>query len=234
MSFPTIFGAILLSLSLPVFAQETAPANVQKQGPAVKALVLTQGAVSLDLFTVVGDKMSEPFNVGSWGLSESFYPGKTFNLAMKDTAAENGARMVSTITLPDGGNEFILLLEPTADKQFKPYIINSRNREFRENSILFFNASTQPVGVTLDEKKAVIQPRKIEILAAPEKKGDIPYYNAALFHPQGTKTRMFASSRWLHRPDGRNYVFVFQDSKSGTYDCRILDESLIPDSPAAN
>ncbi len=226
-----LLGAIILGGPGSVLAQITsaspAIAQVRERGPSVRALLLVPGNPNLELVTIVSGVASEPFNVGASGLSMPFFPGsKAFALAVKDDSLEEGYRSVSSVALPETGSDFILLLEPKEGRSFNSHVIDSHGEGFGADATLFFNASASPVAAIMEQKRWMIRPRRVEIVPAPPKKGDVPFYQVELYYPEGDKPRRFASSRWLHREDGRNYVFIFQARDSGRFAYQTINETI--------
>lgn len=217
-----VFG---VSLQTACAQAEASPEN--GKGASIRAVLLVPAASNMELVTMVGERISEPFNVGSSGLGQRIYPGAAaFALGVKDEAEETGFRSVGKATLPPGGKDYILLLEPVEGKYFKLHIISATGSDFASDATLFFNASGAEVGVILGSIKKVIAPRKVEIISAPPKTGDVPFYQVQMYHADGSTPRMFASSRWLHRDDGRNYVFVYREPQSGKFSYKTFHETI--------
>jgi hypothetical protein len=224
--FCRVLMLALFTLASPVTAEQTATSS-SKGGPSVRILMLSNSIPNFELFNLVDDKVSEPILVSTRGLSDPFSPGSgTFTLVIKDPKAESGYRPVGTVTLPEQGKDFILLLEPVAPAEFKPYVVNSRQPLFGADSVLFFNACDVTVGAELGDKKALIPIRKITILQAPARKGEVPYYQVALYQWENEEARMFSTTRWPHRSAGRNYVFIYRDAETGRLTYRGIDEPM--------
>ena len=232
MTFIRYFGLWLLGvcgLALSTLAQPAGKAALlpPSKGPAIRALLLTAGYPNLELVVIAGKQVSEPLLVGASGLSERAFPGgKSFSLAVKDASAEHGYRSVASITLPEVGDDFIVLLEPAAGNSFTPYLVNGHQKSFGADATLFFNASQAAIGAVLENAKFMIPPRRVEVVAGPPRQGEIPYYQVELYYPDGGTPRLFSSSRWLHRPTGRNYVFIYQDKESGSFGYQTVNETF--------
>ena len=233
MAFLKFFAFSLLGvcgLGLGVLAQPAAkPVSPLPpgKGPAIRALLLAADRPNLELVVIAGKQVSEPLLVGASGLSARVFPGaKSFSLALKDASAVRGYRSVAAITLPEAGDDFIVLLEPVAGDSFTPYLVNGRQQAFGADATLFFNASQAAIGAVLDHTKVLIAPRRVEVVAGPPPQGEIPYYQVELYAPDGGTPRMFSSSRWLHRPNGRNYVFIYQDKGSGRFGYQSVNETF--------
>lgn len=199
------------------------------KGPAVRALLLVSGSPNMELVTIAGERISAPFNVGASGLSQRFHPGASeFHLGVKDDGEETGYRRVGKATLAPGGRDHILLLEPVEGRMFGIHAISGAATDFGADSTLFFNASDVSVGAMLGNVKKVLAPGRIEIVPAPQVKGDVPFFQVEMYHASGSTSRMFASSRWLHRSDGRNYAFVYRDTATGRFSYKIFSETISP------
>ena len=235
MSFPktqpifalfTYYVCFLLGSSL-AYAQKD-PQEEKKDSRSVRALILAPGSPNLEMMCVAGEKSSEPFNVGTSGLSQAFDPGTpTFSLAMKNAKSETGYRKVCEISLPANTRKAILLLIPAKANRFNIHLINDGEKSFGSDTTLFFNATAEPVGVILGQVKKILAPRKVILLDAPTVKGDVPFYQVQLFHAtESGGSQLFASSRWLHREDGRNYVFIYQIPGTGAFTYKTFSETL--------
>jgi len=197
------------------------------RGPAVRLLLLAPGSNSMELFAIAGEVVIETFMVGTVNLGAPVFPGaRVFNLAIKSASTESGFEKIATVTLPQTGSSFIVLLEPQNGKTFIPYAISSRQQGFEADATLFFNATDVQVGAVFGKKRSLIRQRRVEIVAAPPRQGDLPYYPVELYHPEGDGLKLFASSRWLHREKGRNYVFIFREHASGRVDYQTFHEDL--------
>ena len=159
------------------------------KGPAVRALLLVPGSPNMELVSIAGETVSEPFNVGASGLSQRFYPGvAVFKLGVKDEKEETGYRSLGEATIPSGGRDYILLLEPVGDEKYNLHIIDGASQNFRANSTLFFNASEEPVSIMLGDSAKVIAPHRIEIVSAPPAKDGETAYQVQMqvSHPDGS------------------------------------------------
>ncbi len=227
--FNVVLGTLFLGIGADANAQpkDLVGLSAKERGPAVRAVLLVPGSPNVELVTIVADKISPPFTIGASGLSGNIFPGgRAFNLAVKDTSAETGFRQVASVVLPEAGNDFILLLEPLEGKSFIPHVVTDRLQGFGADSTLFFNASSAQIGAVFGKQKTLIRPRRVEIVSAPPAQGDVPYYQVELYYPDNEKLKLFASSRWLHRDDGRNYVFIYQEKDTGRFVYQTFNETF--------
>lgn len=222
-----LVGGIFIAAPLSYSQEPPVPSKEKESGPSVRVMLLVPGGPNLELISIAGEKMSEPFNVGARGLSSEFFPKSlVFNLAIRDSKAEKGVRSVASVTLPETSKHFIVLLEPKDASAFKVHVVDSKQPSFGADSLLFFNAADTPVAAAMDEKKILLKPREITIVPAPPSKGDLPYFHVALYRPEGSGTRAFASSRWPHRKDARVYVFIYRIPETDRYTFQSVSESL--------
>jgi hypothetical protein len=193
----------------------------------VRALLLTPGGPTVTLHPMIEGKVSDPVTIGARSLSDSFgAPARQFALALPDQSVEIGFRSVGEVTLPAQGKDFILLLEPTAEK-FKAHVIASREPRFVADSTLFFNASETPVMAVLGSDKTLIKPR-VAVFAEAPARGEKPFYQVTLYQPDGNKVRPFFSSRWPHRDDVRCYAFIYRN-EAGRLTYQAVSEHLMPE-----
>jgi|694.fasta_scaffold72208_1 hypothetical protein len=193
----------------------------------IRALLLSPGGPTVTLHPMIEGKVSDPVTVGARGLSEKFNaPARQFALALPDQSVEIGFRSVGEVTLPAQGKDFILLLEPTAEK-FKAHVIASRESRFVADSTLFFNASETPVVAALGSEKTLIKPR-VAVFAKAPARGEKPFYQATLYQAVDGKPKPFFNSRWPHRDNVRCYAFIYRN-EAGRLTYQAVDERLMPE-----
>lgn len=217
----TIISLIFVTTNL-AFAQGNEPAL------KVRALLLAPGGLNIDLYTMVLEtkKLTGPILVGARGISDPVDPGaRKFSFAIPDANTESGYRPVSKIILPAAGDDFIVLLEPAGEK-FEAHIVSGKSPRFKNDSMMFFNATDVPIGATLGEEKVVIPPRKPVLGKAPSK-GERPWYQVTFYAPQPDgSARMFSNTRWPYRNSTRSYLFFYRSEPSGRITFQAVDESI--------
>lgn len=195
-------------------------------GPAMRALLLVPGGPVATIHPMTGESVGEGVVVGARGLSESFRaPARQFSLAVEDKKRESGFREVGKVALPTEGEDFILLLEPQKSA-FKIHLVDSKETRFRADSVLFFNASDEAVGVTLGSSKLLVKPR-VAVFAKPPRIAGRSYYQVTFFEADNGKARPFTNTRWPHRENSRCYVFLYRNQK-GRFTYQAVDEGLAP------
>jgi hypothetical protein len=198
----------------------------------VRALLLTPGGPTVTLHPMIEGKVSDPVTVSARRLSDSFgAPARQFALALPDQSVEIGFRIVGEVTLPDQGKDFILLLEPTAEK-FKAHVVFSGDSRFAADSTLFFNASETPIVVAFGSEKTLIKPRTAVFAKAPSR-GEKPFYQATLYYSDKGKVEPFFSSRWRHSDNSRCYAFIYRN-EAGRLTYQAVDERLMPEAKEPN
>lgn len=210
---------------VPAPTPEAGKVPAKPTGPSVRALLLVPAGPNTQLCSVTEAKTSEPFNVGALGLSTAFYPGaRSFSLGVPDKNPEKGVKNVGTVTLPESGKDFILLLEPKGEI-FQPYVVDAKDPKFGAGAVMFFNASDVSIGATLGSEKSVIKPRTVTLADAPLRK-DLPYYQVSFYQAEGTSARLFGNTRWPHRSESRVLVFFFKGA-NGRIAYQAVDDSLV-------
>jgi hypothetical protein len=213
----TALAGLLVAVS---HAQETPKIGI-------RALLLSPGGPTVTLHPMIEGKVSDPVTIGARSLSDSFgAPARQFALALPDQSVEIGFRSVGEVTLPAQGKDFILLLEPTAEK-FKAHVIASREPRFVADSTLFFNASETPVMAVLGSDKTLIKPR-VAVFAKAPSRGEKPFYQFILYQAVDGKPKPFFSSRWPHRDDVRCYAFIYRN-EAGRLTYQAVSEHLMPE-----
>ena len=192
----------------------------------VRALLLVPGGPVVKLYPLSGGVAGSAVQIGARGLSDSFKTGtRVFSLAVPDAKQESGFRAVANVSLPAEGKDFILLLEP-AGKTYKAHVVSARESRFREDCVLFFNASEINLGATLGATKVLIKPR-VAVFAKAPPRGEKSYYQVTFYQPDDGKARPFANTRWPHRDKVRCYIFFYRN-QDGRLTYQAVDEELTP------
>lgn len=154
-------------------------------------------------------------------------PARAFSIcqAGKDKA-------LATVTLPEGGKAFIVLLIPATSGGYKPVIIPSDDASFKPGDVYFYNHSDKPVLGYVGTAKFVLQPATGQTLrpagAKPEKFYDVGF---GVREKEGDRT--LSTTRWPEDPRQRSYVFFFVNPKNNRLDFRAVDEFVPPEKPAS-
>jgi hypothetical protein len=205
-------------------------ANAWAAGPARK-LELRFAAQDVpgglgSLVMVSGDARSDPFNLPVNFLSDpQVAPARVFRLEQADNP-----RVLASITLPEDGQAFIILLVPGTESVFEPVVIPARGNSFRPGDYYLHNTSRLPVLGQVGSVKFVIPPRTGRVVR-PKGAREERFYDVILGVREKKEDRVISTSRWPLAPQMRTYVFFFDNPKRGDVDFRAIDEFVPPENP---
>lgn len=187
-------------------AAQAAPKNL---GPLVLATEETRSAA----FDLPLNHLSEPIAA----------PGRIFRIEL----AANPTPL-ATITLPETGRSFVILLVPGAESGFEAVVIPARNGTFRPGDYYCHNTSNKPVLGKVGTTKFVLPPRTGEVVR-PQGAREGRFYDVTLGVREGEGSRVISTSRWPVGNQMRTYVFFFDNPKRGDVDFRAIDEFVPPE-----
>ncbi|GAA5130976.1 hypothetical protein JIN84_05465 [Luteolibacter yonseiensis] len=174
------------------------------------------------VYLVFGDKKSQPFDLPTNRLSDSVAAeGRTMvlKLAQKDVP-------LCTITLPDQGKSFALLLVAAKPSGFKPLVIRTDDSTFRAGDVFFVNSTDKTILGKLGTAPLTLKPGETT-KSRPNGAVDNTYYNIAFAIREGTTDKLISSTRWPVDQGLRSYVFFFTNAEGRTT-YRAVDEYLKP------
>ncbi|MFM2170660.1 MAG: hypothetical protein RI957_889 [Verrucomicrobiota bacterium] len=199
----------------------------EKSSLRLRALLLVPGGTVATLHLMAGETVGQAVLIGARGLSEPFRaPARLFSLAVPDKSQPIGYRALGNVTLPEQGDDFILLLEPVKDT-FRAHVILAKESRFDADALLFFNASDVVIGASLGGSKVIIPPRK-SVFGKPPAQGEKPFYQVTFYYQEEGNVRPFYDTRWPHRKDSRCYIFFYR-GESGRLTYQSVDERIMPD-----
>jgi hypothetical protein len=131
---------------------------------------------------------------------------------------------ICSISLPEGGNEFIIVLSPTKPSGYRSIVVRTDDPGFRRGDVFFLNLTTKTVLGKLGTRPLVLESGKSAMNRAdgPKEKG---YYDIAFATRQENEDRLFSSSRWPIDDQIRSYLFFLEDP-TGRITYRAVDEFL--------
>lgn len=203
-------------------------ADGQESQARVKMLILSpvEREMEISLIAADGGKISDPVLTGNLGLSDSVeVSGREISLAISAPAAESGFLKVGEASLPEGGTDFIVLLEP-AGETFNTHVVSGKMPGFGRGDTLFFNATDMSLGATLGTRKILVPPRK-PIASGPSAQGRESWYQVTFYQPvEGGSVRKFGDTRWPYRDHARTYVFFYPDGPFNGVSYHVVDEMM--------
>jgi hypothetical protein len=140
---------------------------------------------------------------------------------------------LATVTLPEEGNQFIVLLVPAKEGGFKPVVIAAKANDFRPGDVYFYNHADKTVLGFVGTSTFTLEPGKGKSLRPDGAKGDGLYYDVGLGVREKEGDRTLSKARWPVQKQMRMYVFFYINPTNGRLDFRAVDEFVEPDAPAA-
>ena len=187
------------------FLAERAPANLGQ-------VELLAGKIRSAAFDLPMNHLSEP----------QAPPARAFSVCQSGKEAP-----LATVTLPESGKAFIILLIPVPAGGYKPVVIPSDDPSFKPGDVYFYNHSDKPVLGYVGTAKFILQPATGQTLrpagAKPEN-----YYDVGFGVREKEGDRALSTTRWPVDPQQRSYVFFFLNPKSNRLDFRAVDEFVPP------
>ena len=152
-------------------------------------------------------------------------PGKSFSVW---SVAKNVS--LATVTLPEKGKSFIVLLIPSAKAGYDPVVIASDDPSFKPGDVYFYNHADRTVLGYVGTSKFTIAPDKGQMLRpAGLKEGK--YYDVGFGVREKEGDRVLSTSRWPEDNKMRSYMFFFINPRTQRLDFRAVDEFVPPGSP---
>lgn len=136
---------------------------------------------------------------------------------------------LATVTLPEQGDSFIVLLVPSAESGFKPVVIAAKNKDFAPGDIYFYNHADKTVLGYVGTAKFVLDPAQGKTLRPAGASTEGPYYQIGLGVREKDGDRPLSTARWPIQKDIRMYVFFFINPRTQRLDFRAVDEFVEPE-----
>lgn len=217
------FFSLLLAFSLPVVAQEK-PASKPGSGKLRVQLLAEQAPEALgEVFLQLGDKeKSTSFILPTNQLSAPIQVAERV-MVLKTL---NKEIPLCTITLPEAGNSFAVVLVTAKPAGFKPIVVRTDDPAFKAGDVFFINRSEKVILGKLGTTPLVLKPGETTI-NRPSGAVDNTYYNIAFATREEKGDKIINSSRWPVENHLRSYLFFFTNAQGRTT-FRAVDEYLEP------
>jgi len=172
---------------------------------------------------VAQDKTTEPFDLPVNHLSDPVVaPARTFGVRPADAEAK-----LATVTLPEVGRSFIVLLVPAAEGGYKPVVVPAEDASFKAGDVYFYNHADKTVIGYVGTSTFTLPPGRGQIVRPAGPREDT-FYDVAFGVRDATGDRPFSTTRWPIETRVRAYVFFFTNPTTNRVDYRAVDEYLSP------
>jgi hypothetical protein len=171
----------------------------------------------------VGENRSTPFDLPSNYLSTPLTPtARTFNLR-----AVTPDVSLASITLPEDGKSFIVLLIPAKEGGFKPIVIRSDDPAFKSGDVYFYNHSPKVILGYVGTAKFSLEAGKGMVLRPTGARAE-NFYDVGFGVREEQGDRTLSQTRWPVDDKVRSYVFFFVNPSTSLLDFRAVDEFIPP------
>jgi hypothetical protein len=190
------------------FLAERAPGNLDQ-------VLLAAGEVKGKPFKLPVNHLSEPQPA----------PARVFAIRPADKEIA-----LATVTLPEDGKAFNVLLVPSAKGGYEPIVIPAGDGKFKPGDVYFYNHADKTVLGFVGTAKFILAPSKGQILR-PEGARDDGHYNVGFGVREKEGDRTLSKSRWPVDDTSRSYAFFFTNPKTKRVDFRVVDEFVPVEKP---
>jgi hypothetical protein len=213
------FFIIWFAFVVSVIAQE--PVKESKGDIRVRLLAIVAPPELGQVYLLSGETKSPAFDLPTNNVSEPI----TVTLRALQLKTSSKDTNLATITLPEAGKRFVVILIPIPAGGYSPYIIRTDELSFKKGDCFFLNLSHKQIIGKLGTKDLSLEPGKsaIERPAGARKEN---YYDIAFASKEGDDTRILSTSRWPVDEQIRSYLFFYEDA-SGSITYRAVDEFVV-------
>ena len=214
-----LFG-LLLALLSPVIAQDKKPSRKSDAGLQVRLLAEVTPPGLGKVFLSFGEDKSEGFVLPSNQLSDGI-PVLERGMVLK--TVEKNIPLCS-ITLPEAGKSFAVILVTAKPSGFKPIIVRTDDPTFKAGDVFFINRSEKTVLGKLGQTPLILKPGT-SAKSRPTGAVEDTYYDIAFATREEKGDKLLSSSRWPIDNNLRSYLFFFTNAQGRT-SFRAVDEYL--------
>ncbi|MEO5711952.1 MAG: hypothetical protein ABIT37_00545 [Luteolibacter sp.] len=211
---------LFAALVLPLSAQKAKPSGKGESGITLRLLAdeVPEGQAKVVLQT--GDSKSAAIDLPTATLSVPVVvPARTVVLK----AADKDDPLCS-ITLPDEGKSFAILLAPEKPAGYAPFVLRLDDDTFKAGDMFIINRSAKTVVLKLGGTEVVLEVGKT-VKSHPTNPVDDNYYNVTISERDPSGDKLVTSSRWPVDVHLRSYLF-FSTNDKGRTTFRAVDEYL--------
>jgi hypothetical protein len=217
---------LLIALLARVSAQDPAP-QPAKGKVTVRFLAERAPGEIGEVVMVAGEARGKAFKLPVNHLSEAQpAPGRAFTIQPVAKAVD-----LASVTLPEDGKAFNVLLVPAAKGGYTPVVIPAGDPAFKAGDVYFYNHSPKTVLGFVGTAKLTLASGKGQILRPAGPRAD-QNYDVGFGVREKEGDRVLSKSRWPVDLTNRTYVFFFVNPKTQRVDFRAVDEFVPPEKPA--
>lgn len=218
---------LLLACLLPAFAQEGNSAQ-KKSDSGVQVKFFAEGVPANlgTVFLLTGETKSAPFDLPVDFMSPAVeVPARA--MILKTSAKEIP---LCTITLPDTGKAFAIILVAAKPAGYKPIVVRTDDPTFKSGDVFFINRSVKTVLGKLGTTPLILKPGEA-LKSRPAGAKENAYYDVTFATRDETGDKLISSTRWPIDQLLRSYL-IFFTSANGKTSYRAVDEYMTPPADA--
>jgi hypothetical protein len=212
----------MIRLSLPILFLFTAfaQAGVPSKGDVQVRFLAERAPTDLgQILLASAEGRSDPFDLPVNNLSTPQQPpARSFNV----WSVSNNVSL-ATVTLPEEGKSYIVLLVPSSKGGYSPVVMNADDPTFKSGDIYFHNLTEKTVLGFVGTAKFVLSPTKGVVLRPRGARAE-KFYDVGLGVREEDGDRVLATTRWPEDPLARFYVFFYMDPETKRIAYRAVDE----------
>ncbi len=171
--------------------------------------------------------VSEPFEIPAYELSDPVtVKSRTFFLVAEGTAPEEEPRTFATVTLPDKGRDFRVILIPSTAGKYQPTVIRADGPGFKDGDLFVLNLARQEIVANIGDDSFAMKPGGKHIVRL-SGAVDNNYFPVMMGRRIGKTIHPITETRRPILRNNRSYMILYQkNADSITY--RGIDEFLPP------
>jgi hypothetical protein len=210
-------------LALLLFATGLSAAPAPTRGLEVRFLAERCPDGLGQLVLAADEQRSAEFDLPSNFLSTPVKPpARTFNIrALKPDVS------LATVTLPEDGKSFVIVLIPAKESGYKTIVIRTDDAKFKTGDVYFYNHSDKVIIGFVGTAKFSLNPASGMVLT-PKGARKENFFDVGFGVREEQGTRALSNTRWPVDDKVRSYVFFFVNPVTKRLDFRVVDEFVPP------
>ena len=153
-------------------------------------------------------------------------PGRVFSVWAADKKVS-----LATVTLPDDGKAFIVLLVTSPKGGYVPVVMPADDTTFKAGDVYFYNHADKPVFGYVGTAKFTLAPDHSTILRPTGARAE-KFYDVGLGVREPEGDRVLSATRWPEDHRSRFYIFFYVNPATKRIAYRAVDEFIEKPAPA--
>jgi len=209
-----IYLSLLCFISISLTAQAAEKVEVRflaaRLPKNLGKVVLATAEARLDPFDLPMNNLSRPQEI----------PARAFSILSVEHQ-----KSLATVTLPEEGKSFVILLLPSSKQGYTPLVMPFDNPNFKAGDIYLHNNAHKTVLGVVGTSKFALKPKTGNVLH-PKGARKERFFDVRLGVKEADGNRVLSMTRWPKSKHMRYYVFFYTDPKTKSVAYRAVDEFL--------